>query len=63
VVSALAIIVGSTGLIQLSRSVDLLYIYWGIGSLTLFIGLFLIFGIRDVIALKKKQALLRKSGL
>lgn len=56
-------IFGSTVLIQVSRSVDLLYIFLTLGIVTVLIGLYLLYGIKDVIALKQKQILNRRSAL
>ncbi|TNV73136.1 hypothetical protein FGO68_gene10211 [Halteria grandinella] len=53
VVAASAVIFGSTVLIQVSRHVDLLYIFLCIGGFTLLVAFTLIFGIKDVISNKK----------
>jgi hypothetical protein len=50
-------------LIQLSEKFDLLYIFSGMGAFSIFVGIILIFGIKDVILLKKRRAQVRRSAL
>ena len=46
---AIAEIFGSTVLITLSKHIDIKWIFIGMGSFSIIIGLLLIFGIKDVV--------------
>ena len=51
IVKNLAAIFASSGLYQLVKAVpDLSYIYYGLGAFSFFLALFMIYGIKDVIA-------------
>lgn len=53
--TAIAVIFGTTVLIQISTVVDLMVIFQGMGIFTIIVGAFLIFGIKDVISMRNKQ--------
>ena len=52
----MAVIIGTTVIMEISKYVDLLWIFMGMGLYSIAIALFLIFGIKDVITEKTKKA-------
>ena len=61
--AALAVVFGSSVVIQISRYVDLKWVFIVMGSFSIMVGFFMIFGIKDVIKIKKQESLLRKSQI
>lgn len=48
-VTALAVVFGTTVLIQISEVADLMIIFQGVGLFTVMVGIFMMFGIKDVV--------------
>ena len=53
-VGGLAIISVSSGLVELSKTADLKWIFIGVGAFSIVVGFIMIFGIKDVISTKSK---------
>lgn len=54
-VTAVGVVFGTSFLLLLSQHLNLMMIFQGMGILTITVGVFLIFGIKDVVSSKKKD--------
>jgi len=61
--SAFAVVIGSSAIVFISKYVSLTAIFCGMGTFAIMVGFLLIFGVKDVIRLKKQDTFLRKSQL
>jgi hypothetical protein len=57
-IGGLASIFGTTVIFEISKHVTLYWVFTGMGIFVVLVALLMIFGVRDIILLKKKQLLL-----
>jgi hypothetical protein len=57
-IGGLASIFGTTVIFEISKNITLYWVFTGMGIFVVLVALLMIFGVRDIILLKKKQLLL-----